>query len=67
MLNINDRVMINIPETMCTVKNAKALRKFNHRVSKITEIVSDGSYRLDIDGGKYVWSKTILAVPMARA
>lgn len=64
MLQVNDKVMVNMPATACGVVNAKSMRKFNHRVATVTE-VGEESCKLSIDDGKYEWPHSLLAVPVA--
>lgn len=63
-MNINDVVLINMPTALGkTVDKKAARREFNHRVAKITEVVGD-KYRLNVDGGRFLWSENVLARPV---
>lgn len=57
----NQKVVVHMPMNLDRqVMHASELRKFNHKVAKITAITGDVC-RLDIDDGKYMWPTKILA------
>lgn len=60
MLNVGDKVFINIPLQAAFLKNASAKRKYNHRPTHITATVGE-KYLLDVDEGKFEWDERVLA------
>lgn len=64
-LNINDKVLINMPLQAGFISKSGTRREYNHKLATITEVHGD-SCRLSIDGGKFNWPKTILAKPVQR-
>lgn len=65
MLEVNSKVLINLPETACGILHARELKKYNRKIATVTE-AGDKVCRLSIDGGKYEWPYHVLAVPVAR-
>lgn len=63
-MKINDVVMVNMPVAVGKAADKKTARcEFNHKIAKITEVV-DGKYKLNIDGGRFLWPESLLAVPV---
>lgn len=63
-MNINDVVMINMPITTGKSVDKKAARReFNRKIARITEVVGD-KYRLNVDGGRFLWPESVLAIPL---
>lgn len=60
MLEIGDRVYINIPLQAAFLKNAKAKRRYNHKAAQVINIIED-RYLLSVDCGKFEWDERVLA------
>ena len=58
-LQINDKVIINMPMHDVKLKNSSEMRKYNRKVATITAVHKNG-YSLSVDGGKYNWPASIL-------
>ena len=61
MLNVGDKVFINIPLQAAFLKNASSKRKYNHRPACVTETAGE-RYLLDVDDGKFEWDERVLAI-----
>lgn len=61
MLNVGDKVFVNIPLQAAFLKNAKVKRNYNHRPTHVIATVGD-RYLLDIDNGKFEWDERVLAI-----
>ena len=65
-MNINDVVLINMPEMLGKAVDKKSARQeFNHRVARITDVVGD-MYKLNVDNGRFLWPENVLARPVVR-
>lgn len=58
-LQINDKVIINMPMHDVKLKNSSEMRKYNRKVATITAVNKNG-YSLSVDDGKYNWPASIL-------
>lgn len=61
MLEVGDKVFINIPLQAAFLKKANAKRQYNH---KHTHIVAKSGerYLLAVDNGKFEWDERVLAM-----
>lgn len=60
MLQIGDRVFINIPLQAAFLKQAKLKREYNCKPTQVIGIVGE-RYILEVDGGKFEWDERVLA------
>lgn len=60
-MKIRDRVLINMPLYGSSTTKTAARREYNHKVAMIIETIDKGYYRLDVDEGRFVWPKSMLA------
>lgn len=66
MIEKNDKVLINIPQSGSIIKAAKK-KAYNHKITKVLEVCDDGrTCKLEIDDGKMEWPTYVLAVPVVR-
>ena len=61
-LKEGDRVLINMPLQASAMPSAAARRKYNNKVATITEKIDSTFFKINIDGGRWLWSKEYLAV-----
>lgn len=61
MLEIGDRVLINMPLQAVYIKNAAQKRHFNHKRATVLKILDGNRYLLDVDAGRFEWDESILA------
>lgn len=66
MLNIGDRVFINIPLQAGFLKQARAKREYNRRATYVTGIIGE-RYTLAADDGKFEWDERVLAKIVRKA
>lgn len=65
-MKIDDVVLINMPANLGKAIDKKsARREFNHKIARITDVVGD-MYKLNVDGGRFLWPGSLLAKPVMR-
>ena len=63
---VDDVVLINMPANLGKAIDKKsARREFNHKIARITDVVGD-MYKLNVDGGRFLWPGNLLAKPVMR-